>query len=99
MKKSIILSRILLTGDITFSAADFNPSNFFSKLPSATPLFSCSAFLLSKAAVSSSAFFLPTNIAAIEDTDAAILVILSSTFDVELPGSLAPIFSPLILVL
>jgi hypothetical protein len=90
---------MLLTGDITFSASDFNPSNFFSKLPSATPLFSCSAFLLSKAAALLSAFCLPANIAAIEATDAAIFVILSSTFDDELPGSLAPIFSPLILVL
>ena len=90
---------MLLTGDIICSAADFNPSNFFSKLASASPLFSCSAFLLSKAAVLSSAFFLPANIAAIEATDTEIFVILSSTFDVELPGSLAPIFSPLILVL
>jgi hypothetical protein len=90
---------MLLTGAMTCSAADFNPSNFFSKLPSATPLFSCSAFLLSKAAALSSAFCLPANIAAIEATDAAIFVILSSTFDAELPGSLAPIFSPLILLL
>jgi hypothetical protein len=88
-----------LTGAIIFSAADFNPLNFFSKLPSASLLFSCSAFLLSKAAALLSAFCLPANISAIEATDSAIFVILSSTFDVELPGSLAPIFSPLILVL
>ena len=90
---------MLLTGAMTFSASDFNPSNFFSKLPSATPLFSCSAFLLSKAAALSSAFFLPVNISAIEVTDLVIVAILSSTFDAELPGSFAPIFSPLAILL
>jgi hypothetical protein len=65
---------------MTFSASDFNPSNLFSNLSSASPLFSCSAFLLSKAAALSSVFFLPANISAIEVTDLVIVAILSSTF-------------------
>jgi hypothetical protein len=60
----------------------------------------CSSdLLLSKAAALSSVFFLPANISAIEVTDLVIVSMLFSTFDVELPGSFAPIFSPLILVL
>ena len=68
-KKSVILSNILLTGDKTFSATFFNPSNLFSSLLSASALFSFSAFFLSKSALSLSSFFFPDKIPPIESID------------------------------
>jgi len=82
-----------------FSAVLTTPLNTVSNLLSASPLFSCSAFFLSYAAVSSASSFLPANISAIEFTEFAIAEILSSTFEVVPPGNFAPIFSPLVLLL